>query len=179
MKYLPYLVLLFIGCSTSANDINIPNPFESEYVIDDVKSDLDGTSSFKTSSNNFYIITIETDCENAKTCPTADIFILHDFDESLVYTKDFDIIPGDLSDVLLYPDGRCAVPFSVDSGILEVNRLEDGSFSGNFSVDSREINGYQPSSEIGCSEDHYSSQGIRILSFEGAFTSDEIEETES
>lgn len=179
MKYLIIPIILFVACTTGPNKVEIPNPFESEYIMNAVKSDLNGTSSFQPLNNNIYKITIETDCEDSKTCPTADIYIQHNFDEDLVYTKDFDIIPGDFSDVLLYPNGKCAVPFSVESGNLELNRLEDGSFRGDFSVDSREINGYQPDSSIGCSQNSYSSEGVRTLSFEGSFTSFEQSETES
>ena len=156
MKYLPLLIFICLACSTGPNTVQIPNPFESEYKINDVKSDLSGTSTYKGLNSEINQISIQTNCEDAKTCPTVDIYVSHDFNENAV--------------VLLYPDGKCAVPFSVDSGMLEVVRLEDGSFSGTFSVESREINGYQPDSKIGCSEDHYSSQGIRTLSFEGSFT---------
>lgn len=179
MKYLPLLIFICLACSTGPNTVQIPNPFESEYKINDVKSDLSGTSTYKGLNSEINQISIQTNCEDAKTCPTVDIYVSHDFNENAVYTKDFDIIPGDFSDVLLYPDGKCAVPFSVDSGMLEVVRLEDGSFSGTFSVESREINGYQPDSKIGCSEDHYSSQGIRTLSFEGSFTALEESGSES
>jgi hypothetical protein len=179
MKYLSILALLFIACSSSTNDIDVPNPFESEYVLDETNSVLNGTSTYKSLNNNIYLISIETNCEDVKVCPTVDIIVSNDFSENLVYTKDFDVIPGDFSDILLFTDGKCAIPFAADSGTLEISKLEDGTFTGSFDLESREINGYQPDSGIGCSEDHYSSQSLRRLSFEGIFTSIEAEETES
>ena len=178
MKYLSFLALLFIACSTSTNDIEVPNPFESEYVINEVTTDLDGTSFYSVSSNNFYNFSLSTTCEDIETCPTVDIFLIHNFDENIVYTKDFSSATT-LSDVLLFPDGKCAVPFAVDSGTLEISKLEDGSFNGTFNVQSREINGYQPDPTIGCSESNYSSPGLRTLSFDGTFTSIEMDEVES
>ncbi len=175
MRYLLFIPLLIIACTTNSNEVDIPNPFDSEYELNEQKSDLNGVSIYEAISDNFITFTIETNCKDLKTCPTVDIYVNHNFAENVIFSKNFDTAPVDLSDILLYPDGKCSVPFSVDSGMLDITKMENGNFEGSFNVQSREINGYSPDPTIGCEEENYSSEGIRTLTFEGTFISFESE----
>ncbi len=162
--------LILFACDSSVSPVNeLPNPFNSEFRIDGSKTELNGTANIESLSSSFNIISAVTDCDDPKTCLNVEIYLQHDFDESLVLTKNYETDPTDMTDIMLWPNGKCAIPFSADIGTIEVNKSEDGSISGNFNIESSEINGYKPDSRLGCSEEHYASSGTRTLTFSGSF----------
>lgn len=172
-KLSPFILLLVLGCSS--NNDQASNQFESEYTLEEQQAELNGLVTFDLLSNDYVKFYIETDCNLGNNCPKADMYIVHDFDTNLVFTKNFDIDSVSLSNTLLFPDGRCSVPFSGDSGTLEIMKTEEGSLSGTFDLGLKEMNGYRPSPSFQCSENTYSSDSIRSLTYEGTFIATEIE----
>ncbi|MEP1151912.1 MAG: hypothetical protein ABJH08_09305 [Balneola sp.] len=174
-KLYPLLLMLFIACSAGSVGEKIPNPFEATYTLEGETSKLDGEITYNESNDNYIKFYIETDCNADDICPSTDIFIIHDFDSSLVFSKNFDQDSLSQSNTLLFPNGKCAVPFSGDSGTIEIKKDSDGSLNGTFNLGLKELNGYRPSPIYGCSQNTYSSDSLRTLTFEGSFLATEIE----
>ncbi|MEQ9280806.1 MAG: hypothetical protein RLN83_15035 [Balneola sp.] len=173
IKLIPLTLVLLLACS-SDNESDVVNPFESEFVLEGSSSNLNGSISYDLVSTNYFQFYLSTNC-NGSNCPTADFFISHDFDTNSVFIKNFDLDSLSASNVNLFADGRCSVPFSGDSGTLEITKDSDGTLNGTFDLGVEELNGYRPSPTYGCSQNTYSSDSIRTATFTGTFIATEID----
>ena len=169
---LPFL-LITISCSTTIVDSGVENPFKSQYEFESETFVLDGSVSYKLVSDTFISFQIQTDCVKEDECQSVDVFAFHDFEKNSTLTKNFETDPVSLTEILLYPEGKCSPPYSASSGTLEFQKDDIGNITGTFELFLTQSNGYQPDPRIGCPETNYQSDETNSISYNGSFTATE------
>jgi hypothetical protein len=169
---IPFL-LLAISCSSTIVDPGVENPFESQYEFENETFALEGSITYQKIGDMYISFQIETDCTEENDCQSVDIFAFHDFEENSNLTKNYESDPTSLTEILLFPVGKCSPPYSASSGTLEFQKDGVGNITGTFELFLTQSNGYQPNPAIGCSETNYQSDGTSSISYNGSFTATE------